>query len=261
MSSCRWDQEYVRTVRTVAAFGREIDGREGRTREMTGVHLTVCPPGWTRVVGRGGSPAFARAEQLYYLAGLEPRRLATVAPRYDELCRWNHHYPDAYGPRMLAQLRAVVRELTHQPTSRRAVVAIHDGTDTTNLSRHPDRPVPCTLNLQFLLRDGQLDVLATMRSCDVWLGLYYDLPAFAFLGRAVGTALGVNLRDVWLFVGSLHLYERDWDKIARLEPRHDLVISPLTHVDLPMLPFESESAWNWLVEWARDEIAAWEAAL
>jgi thymidylate synthase len=253
-----WDQEYVLALRSVLGYGRDVEGRGGATKELTGVIIEACPPGWLRVEGRGGSPAFARGEQLYYLAGLEPRKLSVVAPRYDELCRWQHHYPDAYGPRMFRQLRHVVIELDRHPTSRRAVVSIHDQTDTTNLSRHPDRPVPCTLNLQFLVRDGELEVLAMMRSCDAWLGLYYDLPAFAFLGRAVGVALGVNLRRVWLHVGSLHLYARDWDKATLVKPRHDLVVNPLSHLDLPMSPGDPAATWNGLVEWARDEVERWE---
>lgn len=257
----RWEVEYVRTVRVLAAFGERVETRLGWAREMPHpVQLHVLPSGWLQVEGRGGSATFARLEQLCYLAGAEPWVLGMTTPRYDELCRWTGEepYPDAYGPRMRGQLVQVVRELAKNPHSRRAVVGIHERYDTNVLLNFPDRPVPCTVALHFTVRGDEVFVHAMMRSCDAWLGLYYDVPAFAFLGRCVGIALGKNLGGMTLSVTSLHLYEEHLGLVPHLEPRVKAVISPLAHLDVPTAGDPAE-LWQFLVAWARREVAAAEA--
>jgi thymidylate synthase len=78
----------------------------------------------------------------------------------------------------------------------------------------------CTLSGNFLIRDDKLNLSVVMRSNDVWLGLTYDLPWFISLMDQMLR----DLRHVYPnlkkgsythIVHSLHVYERDADKISK----------------------------------------------
>lgn len=111
----------------------------------------------------------------------------------------------AYGPRIRHQLPRVVDLLRRDPDTRQAVLTIWNGQEHAT----PSRDVPCTLSIQFRLRDDRLSVRATMRSSDVVLGAPYDWWMFSRLGMSVASVLGVELGSFVLTTGSMHLYERD----------------------------------------------------
>ena len=77
------------------------------------------------------------------------------------------------------------------------------------------RDIPCTLSLQWILRDRVLHCVVAMRSSDVWLGIPYDVVAFSCMSAAVAITLGPYLVDrlgcLTIVAGSQHLYALDHD--------------------------------------------------
>ena len=129
-------------------------------------------------------------------------RVGAFAPYADDGIFWG-----AYGPRAAGDVGLVVDLLRRDPDSRQAVITIYDS--DRDLGRSV-KDVPCTLSLQFLLRDGRLSLWSVMRSQDAWLGMPYDLGQFSMLLFAVAQALGVKVGEHAHSLGSLHLYEKHW---------------------------------------------------
>jgi thymidylate synthase len=120
----------------------------------------------------------------------------------------------AYGPPIVAQLPYILENLK-EPDSRQAVITIW----RQNPPR--TRDVPCTVALQFILRDGRLSLFTTMRSNDLFLGVPYDVPLFCRVLYYVASLLGVDVGEYYHAAGSLHLYERDLDAVRpALSPHH-----------------------------------------
>lgn len=119
----------------------------------------------------------------------------------------------AYGARISGQLDDLASLLERDPGSRQAVLTIYDAGRDLNAAK---RDVPCTLALQFLVRDERLILRTVMRSNDLWLGLPYDLMQFAMLQSALASHLGVYPGEMIHQVGSLHLYESDVAKAWRV---------------------------------------------
>ena len=71
----------------------------------------------------------------------------------------------------------------------------------------------CTIALQFLLRDGQLNMTGIMRSNDSWTGSPYDIFYFTELQKYVANELEVKYGTYTHFVSSIHIYERDFEKV------------------------------------------------
>lgn len=120
----------------------------------------------------------------------------------------------AYGPRVYGQFAKVVDLLLEDPSSRQAVLTIYDSRQDLNADR---RDIPCTLSIQFFVRDDTLCARTSMRSNDVFLGLPYDLVQFIGLQGAVAAALGLQVGWYSHTVGSLHLYLRDVEKAGQIK--------------------------------------------
>lgn len=115
----------------------------------------------------------------------------------------------AYGQRAFGSVGNVVETLRRDPDSRQAVITLFDSRVDLNRDK---RDIPCTISIQFLLRNGLLEMGVSMRSNDVWLGTPYDLMQFSILQASVAQALDVRPGVYVHRVGSLHLYDRDRPK-------------------------------------------------
>lgn len=115
----------------------------------------------------------------------------------------------AYGQRAFGSVGNVVELLQRDPDSRQAVITLFDSGKDLNREK---RDIPCTISIQFLLRDGHLEMGVSMRSNDVWLGTPYDLMQFSILQASVAQSLHVSPGLYTHRVGSLHIYERDVEK-------------------------------------------------
>lgn len=105
----------------------------------------------------------------------------------------------------------MVKELLKKnPHTRQALIHIKEARDIVN---NPTKDLNCTVALQFLLRNNKLDLIAMMRSNDIWLGLPYDIFNFTCMQIQMAMELGVDIGTYYHNVGSLHLYRRDMDKL------------------------------------------------
>ena len=106
----------------------------------------------------------------------------------------------------------MVKELLQKtPNSRQAVIHIKEPRDLIN---RPSKDVNCTIALQFLIRNNKLDMITTMRSNDIWLGLPYDVFNFTCMQIQMAMELGVEIGTYYHNAASLHLYKSDMEKVV-----------------------------------------------
>lgn len=129
----------------------------------------------------------------------------------------------AYGLRLfgihhLNQMNYLLEVLGEDPTKRKAVASVY----LPQFDQHnkKNEEVPCTLNLQYLVRDKKVHAVTYMRSQDAYNILPYDLFIFTMLQEYVTAYLGgqynVELWEYHHFSGSFHTYERDEDAIRKV---------------------------------------------
>jgi thymidylate synthase len=128
----------------------------------------------------------------------------------------------AYGARISGRLDDLATLLRRDPDTRQAVLTIYDSATDLNANK---RDIPCTIAIQFLLRRGLLNMRVMMRSNDLWLGFPYDIVQFAALQAAVAADLDVPMGVYTHAVGSMHLYETNFD--AARQVMHEDVIERL----------------------------------
>jgi thymidylate synthase len=124
------------------------------------------------------------------------------------------------------QLKVAINRLVNNPTSRQAVIMFN----RPDINVSDTRDHICTTSLQFLVRDNKLVLITTMRSNDFWNGLCYDIPFFMLLQLIVFEHLtrfqplhSLELGAYYHNVGSMHAYERNWEKMARI------MVDPVTN--------------------------------
>jgi len=128
----------------------------------------------------------------------------------------------AYGPRLfgihhLNQMQHVIETLHHDPLKRRAVASVY----LPQFDQHERvDEVPCTLNLQYLIRHNKLHAITYMRSQDAYAILPYDVFLFTMLQEYVTAFLqaahDIELGSYHHYSGSFHIYSDNISEINQI---------------------------------------------
>jgi len=118
-----------------------------------------------------------------------------------------------------SQWKTAIKTLVQDSDSRRCVLHINQPEDQYVALTRGSKDVPCTLSLQFFIRDNRLELHTHMRSNDVMWGLTYDLFSFTLFQECMLLELKKEkkFKDLMLgyyyhTAGSLHLYEPHFDQ-------------------------------------------------
>lgn len=239
---------------TLVYQGQRVKVRDRLTHEILNVQLRVrdARNNILQNPARNLNYKFMVAEWLWIFFGLDD--VQTIA-QYNSVMR---NFSDdgvilkgAYGPRLRMQWSHVIQTLRHDSQSRQAVITIW----TPNPA--PSLDIPCTVSMQFLIRDRLLHTIVNMRSSDVWLGLPYDFFAFSMLANSLSATLGVPIGSLTMNLGSSHLYGDDLLKTTEVEYTRGSILSPqftdtiiprellevLQNPWLSIEPFEFDKPW------------------
>lgn len=202
-----------------------VSPRGRATKENLGVSVEITNPYQRYVTNKHRSLSlhYIVGEWLWYERG--SNRLEEIS-YYSKF--WNKISDDgvtvnsAYGYRILGnEPTAVVNqwnfaknELLHDPGSRRAICIIASSNDMVGETKD----FPCTVYLQFFIRNSRLYLSANMRSNDLVLGLPNDIAAFTLLQEKMLIELrksipGLTMGSYYHYAGSLHIYENNFGLI------------------------------------------------
>lgn len=143
------------------------------------------------------------------LAGIEP-----YLPRMKEFSDDGVTLAGAYGPRLHEQLTYLVTKLYAEPDTRQATMTLWQ------CNPGPSKDQPCTVAMDFKIRNGKLNMHVFMRSSDAWLGIPYDVFSFSMIAHLLCCHLNqfdgehiqviVEPGTLYLTASSSHLYEENW---------------------------------------------------
>ena len=117
------------------------------------------------------------------------------------------------------QLAEVLRLAREDPASRRNILTAWNPVDLPAMALPP-----CHLLSQFWVDGGALHTMVTMRSCDLGLGLPFNIASYALLSHMVAAAAGLALGDLVFSLGDTHVYE---DHVAALEEQLGREVRPM----------------------------------
>ena len=218
IDTCAANEAWVLLLSSVIYDGRAVTSRKMMTKELINtcikVHMSYPE---LNLPERKINNKFRAAEAAWILSG--DNKVDTIS----KYCEKYAQYSDdgifmngAYGPPVVDQLPYIIKALLKDRFTRQAVISIW------RPKPGESKDIPCTISLQFLIRNGELHCVANMRSNDIWLGTPYDIYTFSMIARYIIVSekkfrvRGLQPGFLYLNSGSTHIYEQDLKKAKKL---------------------------------------------
>ena len=99
------------------------------------------------------------------------------------------------------QISQLMRQLRESPDSRRMIVSAWNVADVDNMALPP-----CHTLFQFYVADGKLSCQLYQRSCDVFLGVPFNIASYALLTHMLAQQADLAVGDFIWTGGDCHLY-------------------------------------------------------
>ena len=113
--------------------------------------------------------------------------------------------------RQIDQLSKVVEQLKNDPDSRRIIVSAWNVGELDEMAL-----APCHAFFQFYVADGKLSCQLYQRSCDIFLGLPFNIASYALLVHMMAQQCDLAVGDFVWTGGDTHLYSNHLEQ-ARLQ--------------------------------------------
>ncbi|MGL4627030.1 MAG: thymidylate synthase, partial [Plesiomonas shigelloides] len=224
-------QQYQDLMRKILAEGASKDDRTGTgTRSIFGHQMRFdLSKGFPLVTTKRCHLRSIIHELLWFLKGdtnigyLHDHNVSI----WDEWADENGDLGPVYGKqwrawgaadgRTIDQLSTVVQQLKQDPDSRRIIVSAWNVGELDQMAL-----MPCHALFQFYVANGKLSCQLYQRSCDVFLGLTFNIASYALLTHMLAQQCDLDVGDFVWTGGDTHLYMNHMEQTELLlsrEPR------------------------------------------
>lgn len=220
-------------------IGDDVTARGLRTKELLNVQIELNKPRnrFVNFAARNMDMNYCMGELCYFLDGrTDLDSIAHYSKFWIKVSDDGKTVNSAYGARIfgyrtpskMPQFDYAIDVLRQDAQSRKAVIAIYNIGDARTSNDNP-----CTMFMQFVIRNNRLHCYTTMRSNDVWLGLPYDVAFFTTVHeiayvKLLGTYPWLGLGTYIHNAVSLHVYDRNFEGLheVRCESNHMPIVAP-----------------------------------
>ena len=106
------------------------------------------------------------------------------------------------------QLAEVIHKLKTNPNDRRMIVS------AWNVSKIPEMKLPpCHMMFQFYVADGKLSCMLYQRSCDMFLGVPFNIASYALLTMMIAQVCGLTPGKFVHTLGDTHIYHNHFEQV------------------------------------------------
>lgn len=220
-------QQAAQIFRSGGGF-RSHSSRSGPTSELLHATFSIADPRQRWVTNRSPAlnPAFAIAEVVWIIKGRQDEPFLTYWNK--QMIKFSGEGPNfhgAYGHRLrknygVDQVERAYQILKTNPNTRQLVLQIWDPTkDLPNEEGAPRaEDIPCNIASLVKVREGRLEWMQVLRSNDFFLGIPHNFVQFTYLQEILAGWLGVEVGSYNQISDSLHIYDRDIEKVKTSFP-------------------------------------------
>ena len=134
------------------------------------------------------------------------------------------------------QLNTIIETAKKDPNNRRLIVNAWNPTD-----QHEMALPPCHIMHQILIHNGKLNLIWTQRSCDMFLGIPYNIASYAMLLLLYAKELGYKPGVLRGELHDVHIYENHVNQVKEQLKR--------TPYKLPTVEIPDEN-WHGMLKWS-----------
>jgi len=124
------------------------------------------------------------------------------------------------------QIQKIMDDIKSNPNSRRHIVSAWNVAEVNKMALPP-----CHCLFQFYVADGKLSCQLYQRSCDIFLGVPFNIASYALLTMMMAQVSGLKTGDFVHTLGDAHLYANHLDQ-ADLQLTREPLASPTMHINL-----------------------------
>jgi len=106
------------------------------------------------------------------------------------------------------QISQVMREIRQNPDSRRLIVSAWNVGDIPKMALPP-----CHLLFQFYVAQGKLSCQLYQRSCDIFIGVPFNIASYALLTHMLAQQCDLDVGDFVWTGGDCHIYSNHFDQV------------------------------------------------
>lgn len=129
----------------------------------------------------------------------------------------------------LDQIEKALRQVRQDPSSRRIIVSAWNPGELDEMALPP-----CHVMFQLLPRsDGTLHMTMYQRSCDLFLGLPFNIASYALLLELFAAWTGRTAATLTMFLADVHIYETHMAQVKEQLTREEYSL-PRLRLDLPL---------------------------
>jgi thymidylate synthase len=106
------------------------------------------------------------------------------------------------------QIAQVVHQIRANPDSRRLIVSAWNVSDIPKMALPP-----CHLLFQFYVAEGRLSCQLYQRSCDIFLGVPFNIASYSLLTHMVAQQCDLDVGDFVWTGGDCHIYSNHFEQV------------------------------------------------
>ncbi len=112
------------------------------------------------------------------------------------------------GGEHVDQLAQVIEQIRTDPDSRRHIVSAWNVAEIPNM-----KLPPCHMMFQFNVTNGRLSCSMYQRSCDLFLGLPFNIASYALLVMMIAQQTQLQPGDLVISIGDAHIYSNHFEQV------------------------------------------------
>lgn len=121
---------------------------------------------------------------------------------------------DGMVPQSFDQLRDLIDRAKSNPSDRRLIVSAWNPAELNQMALPP-----CHMLFQVNILNGHMDLTMVQRSCDMFLGVPFNIASYALLLHILAREIGVKPRKVSILLVNAHIYLNHLDQVHELLDR------------------------------------------
>lgn len=134
-------------------------------------------------------------------------------------------------PREVDQVTNLIEGIKKDPNSRRHILSAWNPGELDQMALPP-----CHVLAQFDVTDGHLSCQLYQRSCDMFLGVPFNIASYSLLTHIIARECGLKVGDFVWTGGDCHIYNNHFDAVKEQLSREERA--------LPTLVFTEDKKWN-----------------
>lgn len=106
------------------------------------------------------------------------------------------------------QLTTIIERIKKDPNDRRLIVTAWNPGELDQMALPP-----CHMMFQFYIANGKLSLLMIQRSCDMFLGVPFNIASYALMLHIVAQMTNLIPDELILMLGDVHIYHDHFDAV------------------------------------------------